>query len=97
MTNCKVKNIFGQLPLPTVPAKYQTGHGNLEKEETLRFPLIYEEHKQAIIPRDEEFYKRSFYIFENIEKPDALKSVETPEFGPRGGVSTRYLPKQEKK
>lgn len=95
MTNCNVKNIFGQLPLPTVPGKFQTGHGNLQIEDKMRFP-IYEEHRQSNIPRDENLYNRSFYIFDNIEKPDAMKSIETSDFGPRGGMSTRFLPKQKK-
>ena len=95
LTNCNVKNIFGQLPFPTVPAKYQTGHGNLEVSDKMRIP-VYEGHRQSNIPREDDIYKRSFSLFENIEKPDATKSIETPEFGPRGGVNTRFLPKQKK-
>jgi hypothetical protein len=97
ITNPNIKNEFGQLPLPTVPSKYQTAHGNLEVEDSLRTPF-FETNKNSCNPRDIEFYKRSFGLFDDksgIETPNALKSVETDAFGPRGGISTRFL--QQKK
>jgi hypothetical protein len=97
MTNPNIKNEFGQLPFPTLPAKYQTAHGNFEVEDILRTPLV-ETNKNSCNPRDTEYYKRTFGLFDDkvgIETPNALKSVETDGFGPRGGISTRFL-KQKK-
>ena len=90
VTNPNIKNEFGQLPFPTTPAKYQTAHGNLDVDNSMRTPLT-ETNKQSCNPRDIEFYKRSFSIFEGIDKPDPLKSVETKDFGPRGGVNSRFV------
>lgn len=98
VTNPNIKNEFGQLPFPTLPSKYQTAHGNLGVEDELRTPL-YELNKNSCNPRDVEYFKRSFGIFNDkigIETPDALKSVESNDFGPRGGISTRFL-KQNRK
>lgn len=91
LTNPNIKNEYGQLPFPTIPSKYQLAHGNVDVEDSLRNYI--EPNKNACNPRDTEYYKRYFYIFDdkqNIETPDALKSVESPAFGPRGGASTRY-------
>lgn len=93
MTNPNIKNEFGQLPFPTMPSKYQTAHGNLEIEGNLRFSLT-ETNKQSCNPHDIQYHNRSFYIFDDrsgIETPNATKSVESKEFGPRSGVSTRFL------
>jgi len=90
ITNPNIKNEFGQLPFPTMPAKYQTAHGNFDIEGSMRTPLT-ETNKQSCNPRDIDFYKRSFTLFEGIEKPDPLKSVETDSFGPRGGINTRFV------
>jgi len=92
-TNCKAKNEFGQLPFPTMPARYQLAHGDIGKEDELRInPGV--PNKQSCNPRDTEYFKRSFYIFDEktgIEIPDATKSVETKDFGPRGGLNTRFV------
>jgi len=90
LTNCRVKNEFGQLPLPTIPARYQSAHGNVDIEDTMG--RLFEPHHNPCLSRDTEYYKRSFYIFNdpNIETPQAIKSVETDAFGPRGGESTRF-------
>ena len=96
ITNSNVKNVFGQLPLPTMPAKYQTAHGNVEIEDKhVRVPLL-EVNKQSCNPKESNFHNRSFYIFDDsqgIDTPNAVKSVETKEFGPRGGVNSRFIQK----
>lgn len=98
MTNVNIKNIFGQLPLPTMPAKFQTGHGNLNYvSEDMRFPHLPSiSNKQSCNPREAEYQQRTFYIFNDklgIEEPKAVRSIETVDFGPRGGASSRFLSK----
>ena len=85
LTNCRMKYGFGQLPFPTMPQRHQLSHNNekLDTEDKMRF-LDYQNSikKKTCIPRDSDFYKRYFYIFEGngqIELPDPLKSVERPE------------------
>lgn len=90
LTNCNVKNGYGQLPFPTAPSKYQTAHGNVDIE-SIHDKTDNEVNRKTCNPSDNSFYKRSFYIFDNIESPNALKSVETHEMGPRGGASTRFF------
>lgn len=94
LTNPNIKNIFGQLPFPTMPAKYQTAHGNVEVEDKfIRVPLL-ETNRQSCNPKEINFHNRHFYIFDDsqgIDTPNAVKSVESKEFGPRGGVSSRFL------
>jgi hypothetical protein len=97
ITNCKAKQGFGQLPLPTVPSRYQLYHGDVDIEDSMR--NYSDNTKNSCNPRDTEYYKRHFYLFDDskgIETPDATKSVETNEFGPRGGMSTRFLTKKRK-
>jgi hypothetical protein len=84
LTRCKVKHGFGQLPL-IIQQKHQLSHNNekLSEEDKMRF-LDYSNNmkKKTCIPRDSDFHNRFFYLFDdskNIEKPDALKSVELPE------------------
>jgi hypothetical protein len=99
LTRCKVKHGFGQLPFPTMPQKHQLSHNNekITVEDEIRF-LDYGNSlkKKTCIPRDSDFYKRSFYIFDdnnNIELPDALLSVERPEnmwSELRCGIPTRF-------
>lgn len=99
VTNPNIKNEFGQLPFPTMPSKYQTAHGNLDVENTMRTPLT-ESNRSSCNPRDLEFYKRSFYLFDDktgIETPNPVKSIETKGFGPRGGISTRFLNQKKQK
>lgn len=93
MTNPNIKNEFGQLPFPTMPSKYQTAHGNLELEDSLRLPLL-ETNRQSCNPIDTMYHNRSFYIFDDksgIETPKPVNSVEVTDFGPRGGINTRFL------
>jgi len=85
LTNCNVKNTLGELPLSTMPARYQLSHGDIEIEDNMR--NFMDSNKSSCNPKDTEYYKRSFYIFEGIEIPDATKSIETDL---RCGVSTRY-------
>ncbi len=99
LTNCKMKYGFGQLPLPTMPQRHQLSHNNekLDVEDKMKF-LDYQNSlkKKTCIPRDSDFYKRHFYIFEgnaNVELPDPLKSVERPEINwteQRIGRGTRF-------
>ena len=88
LTNCNIKNEYGALPLPTTPFRGQSHAGDTVTEDSMR--NLYEDRKNACIPRDLRYHDRSFYIFDGIEKPDAIKSVETDAFGPRGGFSTRF-------
>lgn len=96
MTNPNIKNEFGQLPFPTMPAKYQLAHGNTEVEDSIRIPLL-EINKQSCNPRESNFHNRFFYIFDDsqgIDTPNAVKSVQGQEFGPRGGFSSRFISKK---
>lgn len=89
LTNCNIKNEYGQLPLPTMPFKGQLFHGDIDIEGNLRYTM--DSNRKTCNPKDSQFYQRSFYIFgEFVESPDASKSVETRDMGPRGGVSTRF-------
>lgn len=88
LTNCNVRNGFGQLPISTIPSRYNVAHGDIEKEDSMR--NFYQVKKNSCNPRDSKYHERSFYIFDGIESPNALKSVEGNEFGARGGVDTRF-------
>lgn len=89
MTNCNTVNSFGALPLPTAPSMYQLFHGDVEKEDAMRYNI--ESNRKSCIPTETTFFDRSFYIFKGIEEPSPIKSVETSTFGPRGGASTRFV------
>jgi hypothetical protein len=90
LTNYKSKSTFGQLPFPTMPGKYQISHGDVVTEDGMRNTFLTT--NKACNPKGVNYHDRSFYIFDNVETPDASKSVEDPDlFGHRGGVSTRYL------
>lgn len=98
ITNCKTKHGFGQLPLPTLPSRYQLYHGDVDIEDSMR--NLSDNTKNSCNPRDTEYYKRHFYLFDDaqgIETPDATKSIETIDFGARGGISTRFMKRQSKK
>lgn len=107
LTNCNVRLGFGQLPIPTMPSRYQLKYGPPVLEQNMR--NFYVNKSQACIPRDTELYKRHFEIFNpqvGVEIPDAQKSITDSKysfFGPRGGVTTRFelreinLPKQKSK
>jgi hypothetical protein len=92
LTNCNVKNEFGQLPFPTMPSRYQLHHGDVDKEDSMRFALL-EANRKTCNPSDAKYFERYFYIFDDklgVETPNALKSVQTHTMGPRGGLSTRF-------
>lgn len=97
LTNCNVRNGFGQLPLPTTPYRGQLAHGDVKTEDKIRNNI--EVRKNSCLPRDSEFQNRSFAIFDdklNIHTPQAIKSVETPQIGfelGRNGVPSRFVEK----
>lgn len=98
ITNCKGKNDLGQLPLPTMPSRYQLFHGDVDIEDSMR--NLSDNTKNACIPRDSKFHDRFFYLFDDskgIETPNATKSIETAGFGPRGGVATRFIARPSKR
>ena len=98
ITNCKTKHGFGQLPLPTIPSRYQLFHGDVDIEDSMR--NLSDNTKNACNPRDTEYHNRHFYVFDDskgIETPDATKSIETSDFGPRGGLSTRFISRPSKR
>lgn len=92
LTNCNTKNIFGQLPVPTMPARYQSSHGDVVIEDSIRLNKLHN-NRNSCNPHDNFYHDRSFYIFDDkngIETPNAVKSVETKDFGPRGGINSRF-------
>jgi hypothetical protein len=97
LTQCNVRNGFGQLPIPTTPYRGQLQHGDVVIEDSIR--NILEVKKNSCLPRDAQFEKRSFTIFDNsqnIQEPQAIKSVETPVVGfelGRNGMATRFIDK----
>ncbi len=97
MTNCNVRNGFGQLPLPTTPYRGQVAHGDVNIESSIRQNI--EVKKKPCLPKDVKFHDRSFAIFNdqlNIDTPQAIKSVETPQVGfqfGRNGMPTRFIEK----
>jgi hypothetical protein len=90
MTNCKIRNEFGQLPFPTMPSRYQLHHGDVDVEDSIR--NLSNTNKKACNPKDDDFHNRYFYIFgvPGVEKINPVDYVETKKFGPRGGISTRF-------
>ena len=88
LTNQKCKNEYGQLPLSTIPARYQTAHGNLDVGFEMRSPLL-EINKHSNTPVDTQFYNRVFYIFNAGDTPKPENCVEKRELF-RGGVSSRF-------
>lgn len=98
MTNCNVPNEYGQLPFPTMPSRYQLAHGDVVIEDSIR--NLHEINKNSCNPRESSYYQRHFYIFDDkngVETPNAVKSVESKDFGPRGGVPTRHMRKVNKR
>lgn len=89
VTNCNTRFNFGPLPLPTLPARYQLYHGDVDIEDSMR--NLSESNRKSCGKTDPDFHSRHFYIFEGIEGPDASKSVEDKQFGPRGGLPTRFM------
>lgn len=91
LTNCNVRNGFGQLPFPTLPSKYQLSRGDVDVEDSIR--NLIESNRQSCNPREDNFFQRHFYLFDDakgIETPNATKSLEPDAFGKRGGMSTRF-------
>ena len=87
LTNCRVKNGFGMLPV-NLPYKGQVSRGDPQIEDSLRF--YQDPKKNACLQKDSEFHNRSFYLFDDskgIETPNAMKSVENYQ---RAGQSTRF-------
>ena len=88
LTNCKVKNNFGQLPIPTLPSLYNARAQDTDKESKYIWPLNTTERKECQ-PSDTQFHDRSWYIFPDL-KHQAIKSVQTGnEY--RQGTSTRFV------
>jgi hypothetical protein len=91
MTNINIKNDFGQLPVPTMPYRGQLSRGDVKIEDSIRNNL--QTNRKTCNPKDAEYFKRSFAIFDDnigIETPSPVKSVEPKEFGPRGGIPSRF-------
>jgi hypothetical protein len=94
LTNCKIKNNFGQLPLIS-NYRGQLFHGDIDKEDYLQ-KTSDQVKKNACLPRDSNYQKRSFYIFndkQGIETPAAINSVESQHNGfslGRNGANTRF-------
>lgn len=95
LTNCNVRNGFGQLPLPTTPYRGQLSHGDVLVEDSIRNNI--EVKKNSCLPRESQFHNRSFAIFDDkldIQTPQAIKSVETPQIGfelGRNGMPSRFI------
>jgi len=93
LTNPNIKNEFGMLPIQA-PYLGQSSHGDVLIEDSIRNYI--EVKKNSCLPYDNNFEQRSFTIFndkQNIEVPQAIKSVETPEIGFKTGqvgVNTRF-------
>jgi hypothetical protein len=85
---------LGQLPVPTMPYRGQLFHGDVNIEDNIRNNIQVKKH--SCLPKDTEFYDRSFSIFNNsqeIETPMPSKSVELPESGfqfGRVGLPSRF-------
>lgn len=100
LTNCNIKNEFGQLPIPTTPYRGQLQHGDVNIEDSLRTLDV---KKNACLPKDSNFQNRSFAIFndtKHIDTPQAIFSVETPQSGfylGRNGIPTRFCQRFDSK
>lgn len=89
MTQYKCNNNLGMLPIQ-VGSRYQVYHGDVVIEDHMRLEPT--RVKNSCKPMDCTFYDRSFQIFDNLESPNPLNSVETQDkgFTSRSGVSTRF-------
>jgi hypothetical protein len=94
-TNDKSRELWGDKPLPlnTLPAKYQGKYGDPDLESALQLGYSKENNKNSTNPRDSSVYNRTFSIFDNIEVPNALKSIEDPFFRRGGELTRRYVTK----
>ena len=88
LTNCKVKNNYGQLPIPTLPALYNAHVQDTDKQAEFIWPLHNRERGECQ-PRDANFHNRSWYIFPEM-KHQAIKSVQSSN-DYRQGTSTRFV------
>lgn len=86
LTQLNCRQGLDMLPVQ-MGSKYPTAHGDTVIEDQMRNE--YTRTKRSCQPIDCAFYERSFGIFETVEVPDALKSVETRDAF-RGGVQTRF-------
>lgn len=93
MTNYRVKTQLGELPLPTMPARYAAGVSDTDIDSELKGFSELPRDSRSSIPIDCTLYNRSFQLFsrENgIPEPNPVTSVEPFNlFGPRGGYATR--------
>lgn len=97
ITNYRIRNGLGELPVQ-IGFKGQGFHGDPVIEDNIRNNI--EVKKNACLPRDAEFEKRSFYIFDNLEAPNASNAVEHPQLGfnmGRMGEATRFNNRYGKK
>lgn len=97
LSNCKIKNSLGALPLPTTPYRGQVSHGDVRIEDNKIRPIVNPK-KKACLPRDHDFEKRSFAIFDNaelIDTPNPFLSVESKDkgFQAQYGISSRFIDK----
>ena len=90
LTQCRNRQGLGQLPFPTLPARFQSNHNNQRLD--VEYDLINQSYddnlkRRSLRPQDTKFYNRTFAIFAPGDEPNPLASVETIR---RGGVPTRF-------
>jgi hypothetical protein len=72
-------------PLPTIPAKYQLAHGNIEIEDNLRMVNNYKTQKSCL-PIECNYNEKTFQIFEKNSPPQNIaQNVKL-----QVGVQTRF-------
>ena len=77
---------LGELPFPTLPFRGNLNFGDIENENKVRFPLYENDRRNSVLPRDNEYYNRSFDLFDKEDQPSLYVEPWNP-----AGVSTRYL------
>lgn len=88
LTNCRVRDSIGQLPIPTLPSLHNAHVQDTDKESNYLWPL-HNRGEKTCNPREVDYYNRSFYLFPEM-KHEAIKSVQTST-DYRQGISTRFL------
>jgi hypothetical protein len=90
-TNYRVKTQLGQLPLPTMPSRYNKADGDTGVENQLMRDTVTPRDLKSAIPYECGLYNRTFNIFSNdMPSVSPVNGVEKYEqFGPRGGYPTR--------
>jgi len=93
MSRYRSRQNYGQLPLPTMPARFQLHHGNVDTEDRMRWEPTY--NRKSCNPKDTAYNERHFAIFNDaldIEIPQAVRSVERPEAGFKSqyGMDSRW-------